>query len=135
MIDEDPGTARSLTGAFTCVVWFPTAETFLTKYLMPVDEGAAEAVIVAEVRLAGIGGIELIGHVRRRGLLIPVILVCRDAEIATAVQAIQQGAADFIEKPVSANLLASRVYRLHPDNFRHALGGSTNFAAPTLRIR
>ena len=118
VIDEDPTTYVSLIGDFGAVLWFRTAETFIADFVSELADSVGDAVIVADVQLAGIGGIELIGHLRKRGLEVPVILVCRNADVATAVHAIRQGAADFVEKPIQASLLVTSIQRFHAGDSR-----------------
>jgi len=124
VIDEDPTTYVSLIGDFGVVLWFRTAEIFIADFVSKQDDSVhaavsiSDAVIVADVQLAGISGIELIGHLRKRGLEIPVILVCRNADVATAVHAIRQGAADFVEKPIQASLLVNSIQRFHAGDSR-----------------
>jgi FixJ family two-component response regulator len=121
VIDQDPVTYESLRPSFAAVLWFRTAESFIADVACQADDVAratsvSETVIVADVELAGIGGIELIRQLRERRIDIPVILVCRNADVATAVDAIRQGAADFVEKPIHADRLVNSVQRLHADD-------------------
>ena len=55
--------------------------------------------VVSDVRMPGLSGIELQRELRQRGLSMPVILITGHGDIAMAVAAMKEGAADFIEKP------------------------------------
>lgn len=55
--------------------------------------------LIVEVQLPGMSGIELQHRLRARGADYPVIVVASKSDIATAVNAMQLGAFDFIEKP------------------------------------
>ena len=46
-----------------------------------------------------ISGLELLTTMRRQGLHTPVIVLCANSDVATAVAAMRAGADDFIEKP------------------------------------
>lgn len=56
--------------------------------------------IVSDVRMPGIGGLGLIERLRQMGHRVPVILITGHGDIPMAVQAIKNGAFDFIEKPL-----------------------------------
>jgi two-component system C4-dicarboxylate transport response regulator DctD len=108
VVDEDPATYESLTGHFPSVRWYRDARTFLAE----MDAWLPDAVVVADTRAASAEGTELIRALRDRGIATPVILLCGDADVATAVRAIRSGAADFIEKPLHSALLVSAIRRL-----------------------
>lgn len=61
--------------------------------------------LLIDVRMPGQDGIALLENLRDRGSNWPVIMMTGHGEIATAVQAIQGGAIDFIEKPFAETLL------------------------------
>ena len=64
--------------------------------------------IVADVRMPGMDGIELVRELSRRGIALPVVLISGHGDVPMAVAAIKAGAEDFIEKPVDdAHLLAA----------------------------
>lgn len=55
--------------------------------------------VVTDLVMPGLDGLGLIGRLRERALLPPVIVMSAHGEVATAVQAMKLGAMDFIEKP------------------------------------
>src|SRR5207249_6128952 len=54
--------------------------------------------IIADVRMPGIDGIELVRELTRRGVDLPVVLISGHADVPMAVAGIKAGAEDFIEK-------------------------------------
>ncbi|WUR15898.1 sigma-54 dependent transcriptional regulator [[Empedobacter] haloabium] len=68
-------------------------------------------VLVSDVRLPGISGLELLQAAHAVDPDLPVILVTGHGDIAMAVQAMHDGAYDFIEKPYSSEQLADVVRR------------------------
>jgi two-component system nitrogen regulation response regulator NtrX len=62
-------------------------------------------VIVLDVRLPGIDGIEVLTRLHRSDPELPVIMISGHGTIATAVEATRQGAFDFVEKPISKERL------------------------------
>ena len=82
---------------------FPAADAFLERIL-----AARPGCIVADVRMPGMDGIELVRELARRQVSLPVVLVSGHADVPMAVAAIKAGAEDFIEKPIDdAHLLAA----------------------------
>jgi two-component system response regulator FixJ len=59
--------------------------------------------------MPGMSGMELQQELRKRGSAVPVILITGHGDIAMAVQAIKQGAFDFIEKPFDDELLIESI--------------------------
>ena len=55
--------------------------------------------IITEMELPGISGLDLLTTMRRQGLRTPVIVLCANSDVATAVAAMRAGADDFVEKP------------------------------------
>ena len=81
---------------------FPSADAFLERSAAP------PGCIVADVRMPGMDGIELVRELARRRVSLPVVLISGHADVPMAVAAIKAGAEDFIEKPVDdAHLLAA----------------------------
>lgn len=57
-------------------------------------------VVVTDVKMPRIDGFELLKRLRALDTDLPVVLVTGHGEISMAVQAIRDGAYDFIEKPI-----------------------------------
>jgi two-component system C4-dicarboxylate transport response regulator DctD len=69
------------------------------------------AVVVCDVRLGGMSGVDWQAELRRLDAELPVILITGHGDIAMAVRAMQGGAYDFIEKPCTSEHLVSVVRR------------------------
>jgi two-component system C4-dicarboxylate transport response regulator DctD len=57
-------------------------------------------------------GLELLERLKERKLSLPVIVMTAHGEVSLAVQALQAGATEFIEKPFPGQVLIDAVYRL-----------------------
>jgi len=68
-------------------------------------------VIVSDIRLPGASGLDLLAQCRERTPDLPVILVTGHGDISMAVQAMRDGAYDFVEKPFAAERLIDTVRR------------------------
>jgi len=69
------------------------------------------AVLVTDVRLPAMDGLALLVEARARDPEIPVIIVSGHGDISMAVQAMRDGAYDFIEKPFRSDRLVDVVRR------------------------
>lgn len=83
---------------------YPTAEAFLDIFV----PGEAPEIVVADVRLPKMSGIDLQKRLAASGCAIPIILVTGHGDVPMATQALKAGALDFIQKPIDeGDLLAS----------------------------
>lgn len=83
------------------------------------------AIIVTDVRMDGMTGIELLGRVREALPHVGVIVMTGHEDMATAVEAMKQGAFDYLVKPVSLSALEAVVDRCLADrDLRDEVQGS-----------
>jgi two-component system C4-dicarboxylate transport response regulator DctD len=85
---------------------FGRAEKALTQVSMDWP-----GVIVSDIKMPGLNGLELLQRVQEIDRDLPVILITGHGDIEMAVQSIRQGAYDFIEKPFPAERLMDSVRR------------------------
>ena len=67
--------------------------------------------IILDVRMPGMSGLELQDELNRRGAIIPVIFITGHGDVPMAVEAMQHGAVDFLQKPFSDQDLTDRIQR------------------------
>jgi len=68
-------------------------------------------VILSDVRMPGLSGLELLAEVQRRDADLPVILLTGHGDVPMAVEAMRDGAYDFLEKPFSPDALLNGLRR------------------------
>jgi two-component system, LuxR family, response regulator FixJ len=85
---------------------FESADSFLLA-LDPRRHGC----IIADVRMPGMDGIELVRELARRRTPLPVVVISGHADVPMAVAAIKAGAEDFIEKPIDDVQLVAAINR------------------------
>ncbi|WP_296085160.1 sigma-54 dependent transcriptional regulator [uncultured Agrobacterium sp.] len=88
------------------VVPFPKAELALDAL-----EENFDGVIVTDVRMPGMDGLQFFEHVRKIDADLPVILITGHGDVPMAVSALQNGAYDFISKPFPAERMVESVRR------------------------
>ena len=125
VVDDDVDVRRSLGFLLATADFAVRLHESATSFLATVT-GTPEGCIVTDVRMPGIDGIEFLRQLRIRGYSLPVIVVTGHADVALAVQAMKEGAVDFIEKPFNDQILIdairsalddrSRVDSIHPQS-------------------
>ena len=94
----------------------PSAQEFLATY-DPQQPGC----LILDVRMPGMSGLELQQQLNLRGAIIPVIFITGHGDVPMAVEAMQQGAFDFLQKPFRNQDLLDRVQKaLAKDRARRA---------------
>ncbi|MFS0826391.1 sigma-54-dependent transcriptional regulator [Pseudomonas phoenicis] len=71
----------------------------------------AFSLVVSDVNMPGMDGHQLLGELRRRQPQLPVLLMTAHAAVESAVQAMRQGAVDYLVKPFEPRALLSLVER------------------------
>lgn len=108
VVDDERNIRRTLSmvleGEGYEVATFESAEEFLPELAkLKID------VLLLDVRLPGMDGIELLEKVRESRPNLPVLMISGHASIEDAVRAMALGAADFMEKPLSRETVLARV--------------------------
>jgi FixJ family two-component response regulator len=73
---------------------FASAEEFLNHY-----DACLTGCLVADVRMSGMSGLQLLQQLRARGSTLPAIVITGYGDVPMAVKAMQAGALTFLEKP------------------------------------
>ncbi|MBV8551894.1 MAG: sigma-54-dependent Fis family transcriptional regulator [Acidobacteriaceae bacterium] len=69
-------------------------------------------VVITDLRLPGMSGLELIQQLQARGIQAGVIVITAHGSVDTAVEAMKLGAADFLQKPFSLDHLSTVVQKV-----------------------
>jgi FixJ family two-component response regulator len=83
-----------------------TAQEFMATY-----DSQQPGCLILDVRMPGMSGLELQQQLNLRGAIIPVIFITGHGDVPMAVEAMQQGAFDFLQKPFRDQDLIERVQR------------------------
>ncbi|QDF75328.1 MULTISPECIES: response regulator transcription factor [Shewanella] len=104
LVDDDQDVLDSLHWMLEGMGYSP--ETFLNadSFLAKVDL-QQPGVAILDIQMPGMDGIELLQHIGQQGSPLSVIMLTGHGTISMAVQAIQQGALDFLEKPADGDKL------------------------------
>ena len=114
LVDDDDGSREAMARALERVGYQVRPFTAAEDALAALDRGDAVDVVVSDVRMPGMDGYELLRRVRAGRPDLPFLLVTAYAEVEDAVAALQEGADDYLTKPVKMQELRQRV-QLHLD--------------------
>jgi two-component system, LuxR family, response regulator FixJ len=116
VVDDDGAMCRSVVFLAESVGWRARGYADAESFLAQVDPRSAGCVVL-DVRMPTMSGLELQQAMRTRGLRLPIIFITGHGDVSMAVQAMKDGAMDFIEKPfkdqVLLDAIAQAVRRSH----------------------
>ena len=108
VVDDDPSVRAALelvlSGEGFAVTSFPDGEAFLAAARSRIPD-----CVLIVVHLPGPSGIELLKALDAQLYPAPILIISGWGDIPTAVDAIRNGALDFIEKPFDPSTVAARV--------------------------
>jgi len=109
VVDDDPSVQRALRRLLTTnglqTRIFCSAEEFL-------DQGAsvpAVGCLVLDVQMPGLSGMDLQAELQQRGMRLPIVFITGQATVPMSVQAMKQGAVDFLQKPFDGQTLIATI--------------------------
>jgi FixJ family two-component response regulator len=98
VVDDDDGMRRALSLLLNTVGYktsaFGTPKEFLEKF-----KADAAGCLVLDIRMPGMSGLEVQQHLNRMGSMLPVIFITGHGDVPMAVQAMKEGAFEFVQKP------------------------------------
>lgn len=110
IVDDDPGIRSALKESLRGDGWvlrdFSSGEEFLESY-----HPDSVCCIVLDLRMPGLGGLEVQRKLVERNALNPIICITGYADVPSAVQATRDGAVEFIEKPFSGPEIREAISR------------------------
>ena len=83
---------------------YASAEDFITQKNIK-----KPGCLLLDVRMPGMNGLQLLEQLKKNDISLPVILITGHGDISMAVQAMKDGAADFIEKPFNNERLLNTI--------------------------
>ncbi|HOW68326.1 MAG TPA: sigma-54 dependent transcriptional regulator [Candidatus Paceibacterota bacterium] len=109
IVDDDPG-QRSLLESFLRSQGFHTLMASSGEQaLQLLDQEDDVVMMISDVRMPGISGLEILRRTRQQHSVLPVLLVTAYTDIRDAVHAMRDGAVDYLAKPIDLDELLSLV--------------------------
>jgi FixJ family two-component response regulator len=110
VVDDDEGVRNSLRFLLKSVGLSTRALASASEFLEEYQQNQPGC-LVLDVRMPGMSGIELQQQLNLRGATIPVIFITGHGDIPMAVESMQHGAFDFLQKPFRDQDLIDRIQR------------------------
>ncbi|MCU7645720.1 response regulator transcription factor [Pseudomonas piscis] len=108
VVDDDPAMLDSTVWLLESVGLAAVPFTSGREFLEHCDP-SRNACVLLDVRMPGMGGLNVQEELRQREIDLPLIFVSGHADVPIVVRAFKAGAADFIEKPYNEQLLLDSV--------------------------
>ena len=108
VIDDDDGMRRALSLLLSTVGYKTLAFANSSDFLAQFDPDT-HGCLVLDIRMPGMSGLELQQHLNRTGSMLPVIFITGHGDVPMAVQAMKEGAFEFIQKPFRDQDLLDRI--------------------------
>jgi DNA-binding NtrC family response regulator len=121
IVDDDAG-QRSLLETFLRAQGYRTQSAASGEAALQLLAEGAFAMMISDVRMPGMSGLETLRRVRQTHPALPVLLVTAFADIRSAVTAMRDGAVNYLAKPIDLDELIASV--------RLATGARSEIALP-----
>ncbi|MGA2685250.1 MAG: sigma-54 dependent transcriptional regulator [Verrucomicrobiota bacterium] len=108
IVDDDPG-QRSLLNSFLHSQGFETALAESGERALEMLRAGKFAMMISDVRMPGLSGLETLRLARQAHVTLPVLLVTAFTDIRDAVAAMRDGAVNYLPKPIDLDELLNSV--------------------------
>jgi putative nucleotidyltransferase with HDIG domain len=110
VVDDDPLSCETIS-RFLSKEGIKACSACNGKQAMEMIPGLKPQVIVADLCMPVMDGLELLENVNKTGFAVPVIITTGNPDIQSAIKALQQGAYDYLLKPVSLPMILEKIRR------------------------
>ncbi|HWP27062.1 MAG TPA: response regulator FixJ [Xanthobacteraceae bacterium] len=108
VIDDDEAMRKSLSFMLRAAKLEVHTYASATEFLERLPQ-AKSGCVVTDVRMPGISGIDLLKRLRELKAAMPVIVITGHGDVPLAVQAMKEGAIDFLEKPFEEGAMLAAI--------------------------
>ena len=113
LVDDDPNTRLNFRTALELEGYKILEAGSVGRALELLTESAV-ALVILDIRMPGVGGLELLARIVESRIDVPVIIATAHGDVTQAVRAMKLGATDFLPKPI------------HPANLRNVVAEVIN---------
>jgi two-component system response regulator FixJ len=110
VVDDDTGVRSSIRVLLKSVGIAATPMASAQEFLAAFDP-SQPGCLVLDIRMPGMSGLELQQQLNLRGAIVPVIFITGHGDVPMAVEAMQHGAFDFLQKPFRDQDLIDRIQK------------------------
>ena len=118
VVDDDPKIGELFAKVLSRDGYATQGFTAASVALQAIDDGTVPDIVLTDLMMPDISGMQLIEEMNTRGLAIPVIVMTAHSSVQTAVDAMRMGAFHYLQKPVNLEemrALLSKALDLYED--------------------
>lgn len=105
LVVDDEAAQRQMLGGFLHTRGFSVREAASAEEALAALQGQLPDMVLLDVRLPGMSGLEALAEIRRIAADLPVLLITAFADLRQAVAAVKNGADDYLSKPIDLDEL------------------------------
>lgn len=110
LVDDDEASVMNMTGLLRSRGFeVSTALDGLNALKVLEEEEGGVDVVVLEIRIPGIGGMEVLDEIRKKYSETVVIILTSHATVDSGVESVRRGAFDYLMKPCDVDLLTEKI--------------------------
>ncbi|CUS48398.1 MAG: flagellar two component signal transduction system response regulator FlrC [Idiomarinaceae bacterium HL-53] len=113
LVEDDPALRDALSDTLELNGYKVRAASSAEQALLMVKE-QIPGLVLSDVQLGGISGIQLLTSLQRQGYDLPMIMMTAYAQVDDAVKAMRMGAVDYLSKPFATEQLLELIERYAP---------------------
>jgi two-component system response regulator FixJ len=121
IVDDEEPVRKSLAFLLTKAGFAVRVHDSATAFLAAAP-GIRNGVLITDLRMPDISGVELLKRLRELPVRIPSIVITGHGDVPMAVEAMRSGALDFIEKPFEDKVLIESIKRAAAELSKSAAG-------------
>ena len=110
IVDDDEALRNSLAFLLSTSGFAVRTHVSATAFLEQAP-GIRHGCLITDLRMPDMSGVELLRRLREAGSLVPAIVITGHGDVQMAVEAMKNGALDFIEKPFGDDILIDSIRR------------------------
>ncbi len=101
VVDDDPKIGELFAKVLSRDGYATQGFTAASAALKAIDDGKVPDIVLTDLMMPDVSGMQLIDEMTTRGLAIPVIVMTAHSSVQTAVEAMRMGAFHYLQKPVN----------------------------------
>ncbi len=117
IIDDEPTLGKTLGAILERSGYVPDLAVTGEEGMQKLEQGAY-SLLFLDIKLPDVTGIELLPQIRQIDPGLPVVILTAHATVDAAVQAVREGARDFLLKPIDPNDILMRVEKILKESQR-----------------
>ena len=133
IVDDDAEMRESLEFLLSTEGWksrsYASAEAFLET-----DDVMVPGCLILDIRMPGLSGLQLQELLKKKDYSLPILFITAHGDITMAVEAVKNGAFDFLPKPLDDEKLLASVEKAISDAAKRVFAERLGIAEKTVQI-